>query len=248
MKKILSVIMVIALLAMSAVALADGNAQRGIPGGMPPQGQTGGPMMGGPNGGNRPDWQMPNGQTPSGENPSGAPELPSGEKPADLPELPNGEKPADAPELPSGEKPADLPELPNGEKPSGAPELPNGEKPVMIDFDAMVTKGVISQETCDKIKAYMAEHLPAGMPGMNGQTPNGEKPEGMPEMNGEQPVDGQTPPELPDGEKPEGMPGMNSQAPEAPTMNGLLKELLDAEVITQAEYDALSAAQATDAD
>ena len=224
MKKILSVIMVIALLAMSAVALADGNAQRGIPGGMPPQGQTGGPMMGGPNGGNRPDWQMPNGQTPSGENPSGAPELPS------------------------GEKPADLPELPNGEKPSGAPELPNGEKPVMIDFDAMVTKGVISQETCDKIKAYMAEHLPAGMPGMNGQTPNGEKPEGMPEMNGEQPVDGQTPPELPDGEKPEGMPGMNSQAPEAPTMNGLLKELLDAEVITQAEYDALSAAQATDAD
>ena len=87
MKKILSVIMVIALLAMSAVALADGNRQGGIPGGMPPQGQTGGPMMGGPNGGNRPDWQMPNGQTPSGEKPSGAPELPSGEKPADLPEV-----------------------------------------------------------------------------------------------------------------------------------------------------------------
>ena len=63
MKKILSVIMVIALLAMSAVALADGNRQGGIPGGMPPQGQTGGPMMGGPNGGTRPDWQMPNGQT-----------------------------------------------------------------------------------------------------------------------------------------------------------------------------------------
>ena len=173
MKKILSVIMVIALLAMSAVALADGNTQGGIPGGMPPQGQMGGPTMGGPNGGNRPDGQMPNGQAPSGE------------------------------------------------KPSGAPELPNGEKPVMIDFDAMVTKGVISQETCDKIKAYMEEHKPAGMPEMNGQTPNGEKPEGM--------------------------PGMNGQAPEVHTMNGLLKELLDAEVITQAEYDALSAFQAADA-
>ena len=198
MKKILSVIMVIALLAMSAVALADGNTQGGIPGGMPPQGQMGGPMMGGPNGGNRPDGQMPNGQAPSGE------------------------------------------------KPSGAPELPNGEKPVMIDFDAMVTKGVISQETCDKIKAYMAEHMPAGMPGMNGQTPNGEKPEGLPEMNGEQPVDGQTPPELPDGEKPEGMLGTNGQAPEAPAMGGLLKELLDAEVITQAEYNALADALTAD--
>lgn len=222
MKKILSVIMVIALLAMSAVALADGNTQGGIPGGMPPQGQTGGPMMGGPNGGNRPDWQMPNGQTPSGE------------------------KPSDAPELPSGEKPADLPELPNGEKPSGAPELSNGEKPVMIDFDSMVTKGVISQETCDKIKAYMEEHKPAGMPEMNGQTPNGEKPEGLPEMNGEQPADGQTPPELPDGEKPEGMLGTNGQAPEVHTMNGLLKELLDAEVITQAEYNALADALTAD--
>ena len=111
----------------------------------------------------------------------------------------------------------------------------------------MVTKSVISQETCDKIKAYMEEHKPTGMPEMNGQTPNGEKPENLPEMNGEQPADGQTPPELPDGEKPEGMPGMNGQAPEVHTMNGLLKELLDAEVITQAEYDALSAFQAADA-
>ena len=92
----------------------------------------------------------------------------------------------------------------------------------------------------------MAEHMPAGMPGMNGQTPNGEKPEGLPEMNGEQPVDGQTPPELPDGEKPEGMLGTNGQAPEAPAMGGLLKELLDAEVITQAEYNALADALTAD--
>ena len=82
---------------------------------------------------------------------------------------------------------------------------------------------------------------------MNGQTPDGEKPEGLPEMNGELPADGQTPPELPDGEKPEGMPRMNGQAPEAPAMGGLLAELLDAEVITQAEYDALVDALTTDA-
>ena len=150
--------------------------------------------------------------------------------------------------MPSGEKPADAPELPSGEKPADAPELPNGEKPVMIDFDVMVTKGVISQETCDKIKAYMEGHKPAGIPGMNGQTPNGEKPEGLPEINGDQPAEGQTPPERPSGEKPEGMPEMNGRAPEAPATSGLLKELLDAEVITQAEYDALLVAQAVSAD
>ncbi len=189
-----------------------------------------GSMMGGPNG---------NGQPPTGQ-------MPSGEKPADLPELPSGEKPADLPELPSGEKPADLPELPSGEKPADLPELPDGEKPAMIDFDAMVTKGVISQETCDRIKAYMAEHKPAGMPERNGQTPNGGKPEGLPEINGEQPAEGQTPPELPNGQS-EGMPEMMGQAPNAPAAGGLLKDLLDAEIITQAEYDALAAAQTADA-
>ena len=41
---------------------------------------------------------------------------------------------------------------------------------------------------------------------------------------------------------------MNGQAPEAPATGGLLMELLDAEVITQAEYDALLAAQTVSAD
>ncbi len=226
MKKIISMLMVIALLAASAVAFADGNTQNNPVQGAPQQGQMqGGPMMGGPNQGNRPNGQAPSGQPPFGERPSGAPGMPGSEKPADAPELPGGEKPADAPELSSGEKPA------------GAPELPNGEKPVMIDFDAMVAKEVISQETCDRIKAYMEEHKPAEMPEVNGQAPDGEKP-----------ADGQNPPELPDGEKAEGMPGMNGQAPEAPAKGGLLKELLDAEVITQAEYDALLAVQTASAD
>ena len=226
MKKIISMLMVIALLAASAIAFAEGNTQNTPVQGAPQQGQMqGGPMMGGPNQGNRPNGQAPTGQPPFGERPSGAPGMPGSEKPADAPEQPGGEKPADAPELSSGEKPA------------GAPELPNGEKPVMIDFDAMVAKEVISQETCDRIKAYMEEHKPAEMPEVNGQAPEGEKP-----------ADGQNPPELPDGEKTEGMPGMNGQAPEAPAKGGLLKELLDAEVITQAEYDALLAVQTASAD
>lgn len=187
MKKIITVVMAIVMLALTAVAFAEGSTATGAMNGMPSQGQMqNGSMMGGPNG---------NGQPPTGQ-------------------------------MPSGEKPADLPELPSGEKPADLPELPSGEKPVMIDFDAMVTKGVISQETCDKIKTYMEEHKPADLP--DGQ-PTGN----IPEMSGEKPVDGQTPPEKPEGEKPADAPGMGG---------GLLADLLKDGIITQAEYDALIAA------
>ena len=76
----------------------------------------------------------------------------------------------------------------------------------MIDFDAMVTSGVISQETRDAIKAYMDEHKPEGE---------------MPTA----PVEGEAPAE--------GEPIL---------LNDLLNDLLNAGIITQAEYDAMSAA------
>jgi len=78
----------------------------------------------------------------------------------------------------------------------------------MIDFDAMVTSGIISQETRDAIKAYMDEHKPEG-----------EKPTAPAE--GEVPAEGEAPAE--------GEPS-------------LLNDLLKAGIITQAEYDAMSAA------
>ena len=101
----------------------------------------------------------------------------------------------------------------------------------MIDFDAMVTKGVISQETCNKIKTYMEEHKPADMP-------DGQPAANVPEMDGEKPVEGQTPPEKPDGERPADAPGMGG---------GLLADLLKDSIITQSEYDALIAAQTSEA-
>ena len=169
---------------------------------------------------------------------------------------------AEAPQM-DGEKPSDLPEMGgqppqmNGEAPSGLPEMNgqppqmNGEKPSghpdMIDFDAMVKNGVISQETCDKIKAYMEEHRPSEQPEMNdplpqtdGQAPemgsqspqmDGEKPSGLPEMNGQ-------PPQM-NGEAPSDLPEMNG---EHPANGGLLNDLLSNGIITQAEYDALSEA------
>ncbi len=147
------------------------------------------------------------------------------------------------PENTQGEQfPAEAPQM-DGEKPSGYPD--------MIDFDAMVKNDVISQETCDKIKAYMEEHRPSELPEMNGQLPqtdsqapemggqppqmDGEAPSGLPEMNGQ-------PPQM-NGEAPSGIPETNGQPPqmneERPANGGLLNDLLSNGIITQAEYDAL---------
>ena len=167
---------------------------------------------------------------------------------------------AEAPQM-DGEKPSDLPEMGgqppqmNGEAPSGLPEMNgqppqmNGEKPSghpdMIDFDAMVKNGVISQETCDKIKAYMEEHRPSELPEMNGQLPqtDGQAPEmggQPPQMNGQPPQMNEQPPQM-NGEVPSNLPEMNG---ERPANGGLLNDLLSNGIITQAEYDALSEATA----
>ena len=162
-----------------------------------------------------------------------APQM-DGEKPSDLPEMNgqppqmNGEAPSGLPEMNgqppqmSGEAPSGLPEM-NGQPPQMNGEKPSGH-PDMIDFDAMVKNGVISQETCDKIKAYMEEHKPVNLPEMDGQAP---------EMDGQ-------PPQM-NGEVPSNLPEMNG---ERPANGGLLNDLLSNGIITQAEYDALSEATA----
>ena len=143
------------------------------------------------------------------------------------PETTQGEQfPAEAPQM-DGEKPSDLPEM-NGQPPQMNGEKPSGH-PDMIDFDAMVKNGVISQETCDKIKAYMEEHRPSELPEMNGQ---------LPQTDGQVPEMGGQPPQT-DGEKPSDLPEMNGEHPDN---GGLLNDLLSNGIITQAEYDALSEA------
>jgi hypothetical protein len=122
----------------------------------------------------------------------------------DRPELPD-----DAQEQQAPEKPADGPAPTDGQAPSDGQHAP-GTDIRMIDFDAMVTSGAISQEPRDKIMAYMNEHKPEGAP-----------------------ADGQQPPEKP----------ADDQAPTDGQQPDLLSDLLNAGVITQAEYDALVAAQ-----
>ena len=170
------------------------------------------------------------------------------------PDTTQGEQfPAEAPQM-DGEKPSGLPEMNgqppqmDGEAPSGLPEMNgqppqmNGEKPSrhpdMIDFDAMVKNGVISQETCDKIKAYMEEHKPVNLPEMDGQVP--EMDGQPPKMNGQPPQMNEQPPQM-NGEVPSNLPEMNG---ERPANGGLLNDLLSNGIITQAEYDALSEATA----
>ena len=202
-------------------------------------------------------------QSPQGE----MPQAPEGEAPADMRQAPQGEAPQNGqqppmigqqpPQAPQGEAPAN-----NGQQSSqgAAPQMeqrrqrrgkmdhgqtPQGDKGrasqnqapqgnqnrasqnqehgrLFIDFEACVKDGTISQETCDAIKKYMDENKPER------PTAGGEE-DSKPEMK-----DGEKP-ELPEeGEKPE-LP----EAGEKPEKPDLLKDLLDAEVITQDEYDAL---------
>lgn len=229
MKKFFALMLTVAMLLTAVAAFAENG--NGSVGGQPPMMEQGGPQGQAPSGG-KPQG-APQGQAPSGEKPSDAPEKPTGEKPADAPEEPEdltGEKPADAPEKPTdgqahadGQTPPEKPEGTDGQTPPEKPEGVDGQQdPKMIDFDAMVTKGIISQETREKIQAYMEEHKPEG-----------EAPQAP--VDGQAPSDGQTPPEKPADSQ---TPADGQQVPE----NDLLTELLNAGVITQTEYDAMIAA------
>ena len=211
------------------------NAPQGQPGnGMNgPQGQPGSGMNGPQgqpgNGMNGPQGQPGNGMNgPQGQAPQmngQAPEAPAqggNAENGDAPEAPADGDSTDArtgatPTAPTeGEAPA------NGEAPAQGqpPQMPaDGGKfadlPERIDFAALVTEGTISQETCEAIESYLQSHAPAA-------PAEGEAP-----ANGEAPAQGQPPQAPADGERPD-----------------LLAELLEQNVITQAEYDAISGAQA----
>ena len=205
MKKIISMLLVTAMLALTAAALADTGSDQSMPSGQPPFGQ---PPSGDPP--EKPDGQAPSGEQPSGQAHNG--QMPSGDPPEKL----NGE-------------------MPSGEQPSGQPPFgqgPAGNGPVMVDFDALAQAGVISQDTCDRIKAYMEANKPADPPANDGRAPSGKQPGDLPEQ--------------PDGKAPSGdRPADPPADGDAPAEGGLLKDLLDAGVITQEEYDAINAARKT---
>lgn len=149
-----------------------------------------------------------------------------------------------------------------GDKPSASqndmtPPQGGGE----AELQALVEQGIISQDTLDAILKFMEENRPALPEGDNGQngTPP-EKPDGQQSGNAPQMPNGQQPgnaPQMPDGQQPGDAPQMPDghqpgDAPQMPDEDGqrmpmlsqeLLEQLLDADVITQDEYDAILAFQ-----
>ena len=144
---------------------------------------------------------------------------------------------------------------------NAAPDMPALDAQPDSIWQKLADEGVISEETLSAIQQYLQENRP-DMPEGNGQ-PGGGAPE-MPDNNGQSGAA----PEKPDGSQPDGerpndapeMPGGNqpdgSGAPEMPNGNGqpngnqpggamisesLLNDLLNANIITQAEYDAILA-------
>lgn len=149
-----------------------------------------------------------------------------------------------------------------GDKPSASqndmtPPQGGGE----AELQALVEQGIISQDTLDAILKFMEENRPALPEGDNGQNgtppekPDGQQSSNAPQMpNGQQPgnapqmPDGQQPgdaPQMPDGQQPGDAPQMPDEGGQRmPMLNQeLLEQLLDADVITQDEYDAILAFQ-----
>ena len=115
-----------------------------------------------------------------------------------------------------------------------------------IDFDEMVSKGVISQETCDRIKAALAAQKPAGKTEKAAEETVEESTEASAEKTEtktektktktQKQTKGKTGTQTTD--QTTAKPAKTKTAP----WERLLAKLLKADVITQAEYDALAAA------
>ena len=101
----------------------------------------------------------------------------------------------------------------------------------------LADEGVISQDTLDAIVAYLDANgisLSDGMGGDAPQKPDGEQGGDMPEK-----PDGEPNGDMP--EKPDGEPGGDApQMPGAFISGEILSELLENDVITQSDYDAIS--------
>ncbi len=91
-----------------------------------------------------------------------------------------------------------------------------------IDFDALLAQGVISQETRDRIKAHMDARDSAGTSGANAAEDSTDTTAGATQKGGQQ----------------------TKKQKKATAQNAsLLIELLQANIITQAEFDAITAMQ-----
>ena len=103
-----------------------------------------------------------------------------------------------------------------------------------VDFQKLAQDGAISQETLEAIETYMRDNASERVE-RSGRPVKGEVPaEGEAPAEGETPAEGEAPAE--DETPAEGEASRDDARPD------LLQDLLDNGVITQAEYDAITAA------
>ena len=127
-----------------------------------------------------------------------------------------------------------------------------------LSLSDLVAQGIITQETADAITAYLTENPITPPNGQPGGAPNGQQPGGssdaqqpgnapsgentqQPDGNGQQPngAPGGQPGEAPNGQQPggNGQPDFSTDAVDLLTLEALLEN----EIITQDEYDAIAA-------
>lgn len=111
------------------------------------------------------------------------------------------------------------------DRPAASPDAmtpPQGDGQPGNDLQVLVEQGIISQDTLDAILKFMEENRP-------------ELPEGDNNQNGAQPGSA---PQMPNGQQPGSAPDEGSQR--LPMLSQeLLDQLLEADVITQDEYEAI---------
>ena len=103
-----------------------------------------------------------------------------------------------------------------------------------LSLSDLVAQGIITQETADAITAYLTENPITPPGGQPGEAPNGQQPGGS--------SDAQQPGNAPSGENTQqpdgnGQPGFSTDAVDFLTLEALLEN----EIITQDEYDAIAA-------
>ena len=137
-----------------------------------------------------------------------------------------GKKRTGVPGQPGGAAPADGQAKGGSSAAGGQRSQKQGKKSTSataaIDFDALLAQGVISQETRDRIKAYMDARDSAGTSDANAAEDSIDTTAGATQKGGQQ----------------------TKKQKKATAQNAsLLIELLQANIITQAEFDAITAMQ-----
>ncbi|MBQ8081436.1 MAG: hypothetical protein IJ240_06020 [Clostridia bacterium] len=193
----------------------------------------------------RPNAQQPNGQARKGQRP-GSNQQPDSQQPAvpatgdTQPATGDSAQPDTDTAGQNAQQPkANQKSFPGGKNARVPRSAQNGASDEL--FKKLLDQGVITQDTYDKIEAYLKDKAPAA--GAN-DAPAALQNDQAPEV----PADGQAP-EMPQGDQAPELP-QDGQAPELPASGaeaGLLNELLADGVITQTELDAINAAIAEDA-